>query len=94
MKYKITDKCPLTVLLQVAGGQTYDLSAHGTKETAWESEKQEYWVEITETQEQAREEFMSSVFEYDQEQVVSAAFDEQAWPFDWGYVTETEEEIK
>ena len=53
MKYKITDKCPLTVILQLVGDQTHDLSAYGSKEEAW---------------------------------------DEQAWPFDWGYVTEIEGE--
>ena len=33
---------------------------------------------------------MATLYEYSQEEVVSAAFDEQAWPFDWGYVTEIE----
>jgi hypothetical protein len=46
----------------------------------------------TEDIDAARLEFMATLYEYTPEQVVSAAFDEQAWPFDWGYVTEIEEE--
>ena len=92
MSYKITDKCPLTVILQLVGTQTYDLSAYGSKEEAWAAEQGEWWVEDAEDIDAARLEFMGTLYEYSQEEVVSAAFDEQAWPFDWGYVTEIEEE--
>ena len=89
--YKLTDKCPLTVILQLAGNQTYDFSSYGSKEEAWDGVKSEWWVEQAEDLNEAREEFMSTLYEYSQEEVLSAAFDEQAWPFDWGYVTEIEE---
>jgi hypothetical protein len=103
MKYKITDKCPNNVILQLVGTQTYDLSAYGSKEEAWAAEKGQWWVEQNEdieaarleflaTLDAARLEFLATLHEYTPEQVVSAAFDEQAWPFDWGYVTEIEEE--
>ena len=48
MSYKITDKCPLTVILQLVGDQTYDLSAYGSKEEAWAAEQGEWWVEQAE----------------------------------------------
>ena len=89
MSCKLTDKCPLTVILQLVGDQTYDLSAYGSKEEAWDAEKGEYWVEGAENIDEARSEFMGTLYEYSQEEVVSAALDEQAWPFDWGYVTAT-----
>lgn len=88
MNYRLTDKCPLTVILQLVGDQTYDLSAYGSKEEAWDAEKGEYWVEGAENIDEARSEFMATLYEYSQELVLSAALDEQAWPFDWGYVTE------
>jgi hypothetical protein len=81
----------LTVILQLVGTQTYDLSAYGSKEEAWAAEKGEWWVEQNEDIDAARLEFMGTLYEYSQEEVVSAAFDEQAWPFDWGYVTEENE---
>ena len=89
--YKLTDKCPVNVILQLAGNQTYDFSLYGSKEEAWDGVKSEWWVEQAEDLNEAREEFMSTLYEYSQEEVLSAAFDEQAWPFDWGYVTEIEE---
>jgi hypothetical protein len=92
MSYKLTDKCPLTVILQLVGTQTYDLSAYGSKEEAWAAEKDVWWVQDAEDIDAARLEFMATLYEYSQEEVVSAAFDEQAWPFDWGYVTEAEEQ--
>ena len=92
MSYKLTDKCPLTVILQLVGDQTYDLSAYGSKEEAWAAEQGEWWVEQAEDISAARLEFMATLYEYSQEEVVSAAFDEQAWPFDWGYVTEIEDQ--
>jgi hypothetical protein len=89
MKYEITDKCPNNVILQLVGTQTYDLSAYGSKEEAWAAEKDVWWVEQNEDIDAARLEFLATLHEYTPEQVVSAAFDEQAWPFDWGtYVTE------
>ena len=93
MSYKITDKCPINVILQLVGDQTYDLSAYGSKEEAWAAEKGEWWVEQNEDIDAARLEFMATLYEYSREEVVSAAFDEQAWPFDWGYVTEENETV-
>ena len=92
MSYKLTDKCPLTVILQLVGDQTYNLSAYGSKEEAWAAEQGEWWVEQAEDLNEAREEFMSTLYQYSQEEVLSAALDEQAWPFDWGYVKEIEGE--
>ena len=74
---KLTSKCPLNTLILVAGGQIYNLSSHASKEEAW-----------AETLDQAREEFMSALYEYTQEEVVAAALDNQAWPYDWGFVEE------
>jgi len=88
---KLTAKCPLNTLILVAGGQIYNLSSHASKEEAWEHEKDEWWVDGAETQDQAREEFMSALYEYSQEEVVAAALDNQAWPFDWGFVAEKED---
>mgnify|MGYP003657124004 FL=1 len=92
MSYKLTDKCPINVILQLAGDQTYDLSAYGSKEEAWAAEQGEWWVEEAEDINSAKSEFMATLYEYSQEEVVSAAFDDYAWPFDWGYVTEIEGE--
>lgn len=39
MSYKLADKCPLTVILQLVGDQTYNLSAYGSKEEAWQRSK-------------------------------------------------------
>jgi hypothetical protein len=72
---KLTTKCPLNTLILVAGGQIYN-------------EKDEWWVDGAETLDQAREEFMSALYEYSQEEVVAAALDNQAWPYDWGFVEE------
>jgi hypothetical protein len=85
---KLTTKCPLNTLILVAGGQIYNLSSYASKEQAWEDEKDEWWVDGAETLDQAREEFMSSLYEYTQEEVVAAALDNQAWPYDWGFVKE------
>jgi|CoawatStandDraft_6_1074263.scaffolds.fasta_scaffold58533_3 hypothetical protein len=87
---KLTAKCPLNTLILVAGGEIYNLSSYASKEEAWEDEKEEWWVEGAETLAQAREEFMSSLYEYSPEEVVAAALDDQAWPFDWGFVKEQE----
>ena len=87
---KLTAKCPLNTLILVAGGEIYNLSSYASKEEAWEDEKEEWWVEGAETLAQAREEFMSSLYEYSPEEVVAAALDDQARPFDWGFVEEQE----
>jgi phage terminase large subunit GpA-like protein len=75
-----THGCGL-VILQLVGTQK-----------AWAAEKDVWWVQDAEDIDAARLEFMATLYEYSQEEVVSAAFDEQAWPFDWGYVTEAEEQ--
>jgi hypothetical protein len=91
--YKLTEKAPPNAIVQVTpNGDVYDLSAYGSREAAWESEKTEWWVAEAESEAAAEAEFKATLYEYSQSEILFAAENGEAWPFDFNYVQEKENE--
>ena len=69
----------------------FDYSEHGSVEAAWESEKSEAWVqqdaiEEGKTLEECQEEFIGTLCEYTEQEVLKAHEDGYTWPTALGLV--------
>ena len=69
----------------------FDYSEHGSVEAAWESEKSEAWVQTEikggdKTLEDCHQEFLSTLCEYTEQEVLKAHEDGYTWPTELGLV--------
>lgn len=80
-----------TFIIQHAESGDYDYSEYASTEAAWDVERGEDWVQTAmeegdKTMEECREEFVDSLSEYTEEEVLDAVFDGYDWPEKLGIV--------
>ena len=90
MTFKITKACPGKIVFQSLPSGDYDYSEFQSADAAWESEKDEAWVqthiENGGTIESARAEFLASITEATPDEAIQAASNGYTWPQGLGFV--------
>jgi hypothetical protein len=86
MKYKLTDKCPKQVIMQSLRSGDYDYSEFDSLKAAWEAERLHPWVKESKSKEKSKQEFLSTLEVYSQEETLEAAEAGYDWPVKFGYV--------
>ena len=90
MNFKITSACPAKIVFQSLPSGDYDYSEFESADAAWNSEKDEAWVqahiENGGTIESARAEFLSTLSEATPDEALQAASNGYTWPQGLGFV--------
>lgn len=90
MYYTISATCPRVALVQHLEVGNYDYSEYNTLEGAWDAEKSEHWVDECPSLEDAKKEFLATLKEYSQDEILKEADLGYNWPIELGFVNQFE----